>query len=188
MSEKCCCRVPSVVKKYLMAVTGLVLVLFLIVHVVGNLQMFQAPEKINTYAHLLHALPPVALWGFRVVILTCIVVHFALAIKLKLENLAARVSHYCEKTNSAKAFVCFEYVSGESATGIKKVFSCLPSVEYATVRSNGESDGIRVCDTYRALADLVVDRNESERLTLIIGSLEFTESLKGAIKAKIDRL
>lgn len=95
MSEKCCCcscacRMPSLVKKYLMAVTGLVLVLFLLVHVVGNLQMFQAPEKINTYAHLLHALPPVALWGFRVVILACIVVHFGLAIKLKLENLAAR--------------------------------------------------------------------------------------------------
>lgn len=95
MSEKCCCcscacRVPSLVKKYLMAVTGLVLVLFLLVHVVGNLQMFQAPEKINTYAHLLHALPPVALWGFRAVILVCIVVHFGLAIKLKLENLAAR--------------------------------------------------------------------------------------------------
>ncbi len=90
MSEKCCCRVPSVVKKYLMAVTGLVLVLFLIVHVVGNLQMFQAPEKINTYAHLLHSLPPVALWGFRLFMLLCFVVHFGLAINLKMENLAAR--------------------------------------------------------------------------------------------------
>lgn len=90
MSEKCCCRVPSVVKKYLMAVTGLVLVLFLIVHVVGNLQMFQAPEKINTYAHLLHSLPPVALWGFRLFMLLCFVVHFGLAIHLKMENLAAR--------------------------------------------------------------------------------------------------
>lgn len=90
MSEKCCCRAPSVVKKYLMAVTGLVLVLFLIVHVVGNLQMFQAPEKINTYAHLLHSLPPVALWGFRLFMLLCFVVHFGLAIKLKMENLSAR--------------------------------------------------------------------------------------------------
>lgn len=94
MSEKCCCccsaRVPSLVKKYLMAATGLVLVLFLLGHVVGNLQMFQAPEKINTYAHMLHALPPAALWGFRVFMFVCIVVHFGLAIKLKLENLAAR--------------------------------------------------------------------------------------------------
>ena len=96
MSEKCCCccsaRVPSLVKKYLMAATGLVLVLFLLGHVVGNLQMFGAPEKINTYAHMLHALPPAALWGFRVFMLVCIVVHFGLAIKLKLENLAARGS------------------------------------------------------------------------------------------------
>lgn len=96
MSEKCCCRlcsgfrVPSVIKKYLMAVTGLVLVLFLLGHVVGNLQMFGAPEKINTYAHLLHSLPPVALWGFRIVMLLCFVVHFGLAINLKMENLAAR--------------------------------------------------------------------------------------------------
>jgi len=96
MSEKCCCRlcsgvrVPSLVKKYLMAVTGLVLVLFLIVHVIGNLQMFGAPEKINTYAHMLHSLPPAALWGFRAFMLICFVVHFGLAIKLKMENLAAR--------------------------------------------------------------------------------------------------
>lgn len=96
MSEKCCCglcsalRVPSVVKKYIVAVTGLVLVLFLIIHVIGNLQMFGAPEKINTYAHMLHALPPAALWGFRAFILLCFVVHFGLAIYLKLQNLAAR--------------------------------------------------------------------------------------------------
>lgn len=96
MSEKCCCRLcsgvrmPSVAKKYLMALTGLVLVLFLIVHVIGNLQMFGAPEKINTYAHLLHSLPPAALWGFRAFIAVCFCVHFILAIKLKMENLAAR--------------------------------------------------------------------------------------------------
>lgn len=96
MSEKSCCclcsavRVPSLVKKYLMAITGLVLILFLIVHVIGNLQMFGAPEKINTYAHMLHSLPPAALWGFRAFMLLCFVVHFGLAIKLKMENLAAR--------------------------------------------------------------------------------------------------
>ncbi len=91
--SKCCScgsRIPSLVKKYLMAITGLVLVLFMILHVVGNLQMFSAPEKINTYAHLLHALPAAVLWGFRVVILGSIVVHLCMAIKLKLENLAAR--------------------------------------------------------------------------------------------------
>ncbi|MCR5184334.1 MAG: succinate dehydrogenase cytochrome b subunit [Opitutales bacterium] len=93
MSDKCCCcgfHIPSLVKKYLMAVTGLVLVLFLLVHVVGNLQMFQDPSHINTYAHLLHSLPPVCLWGFRAFILLCFVVHFGIAIKLKIENLNAR--------------------------------------------------------------------------------------------------
>lgn len=94
MSDKCSCcccfRVPSLVKKYLMAFTGLVLVLFLLVHVIGNLQMFQDPSHINTYAHILHSLPAVCLWGFRAFILLCFVVHFGIAIKLKLDNLSAR--------------------------------------------------------------------------------------------------
>ncbi len=117
MSSKTCscsCRIPSLVKKYLMALTGAVLVLFMLVHVVGNLQMFGAPDKINTYAHLLHALPPALLWGFRIVIAACIIVHLCLAITLKLENLAARgTEDYDAKATRYAAFSArFMIVSG----------------------------------------------------------------------------
>ncbi|MDR1497605.1 MAG: succinate dehydrogenase cytochrome b subunit [Puniceicoccales bacterium] len=80
----------SLVKKYLMAISGLVLASFAFVHMIGNLQMFQSPEHINVYAHFLQHLPPPALWGFRAVMLACVLVHAATGILLALENRAAR--------------------------------------------------------------------------------------------------
>ncbi|HUN61888.1 MAG TPA: hypothetical protein VMU53_07855, partial [Candidatus Sulfotelmatobacter sp.] len=43
----------TVGKKAIMAVTGLLLFLFVVGHLLGNLQIFEAPEKINKYAALL---------------------------------------------------------------------------------------------------------------------------------------
>ena len=47
----------SLGKKYVMAVTGLALFVFLIGHLVGNLQVFGPPELINGYAHFLKSKP-----------------------------------------------------------------------------------------------------------------------------------
>ena len=41
----------SLGKKYLMALTGLVLVLFVFLHMLGNLQIFIGPDSLNAYAH-----------------------------------------------------------------------------------------------------------------------------------------
>ena len=67
MSETQTPRIPSLAKKYLMAITGLILVLFVLGHMLGNLQFFMGPEAINAYAYKLHHLPgnPVSLWLIR---------------------------------------------------------------------------------------------------------------------------
>lgn len=80
----------SIGKKYLMALTGLGLVAFVLIHMVGNLQIFLGPDAINAYAYKLHSLPPVVLWGFRAGLLLLIVVHVWTAIMLTRENRAAR--------------------------------------------------------------------------------------------------
>ena len=90
---------PSLVKKYLMALTGLVLVGFLAVHMIGNLQMFCMPEKINAYAKMLHSLPPAAMWGSRLFLGLCAVVHIVVGISLARENRAARPEQYEAKTS-----------------------------------------------------------------------------------------
>jgi succinate dehydrogenase / fumarate reductase cytochrome b subunit len=43
-------------KKVVMAVTGVMMFGFVVGHMLGNLQMFEAPEHINAYGHFLHSL------------------------------------------------------------------------------------------------------------------------------------
>ena len=80
----------SLGKKYLMALTGIVLIGFVFVHMAGNLQVLLGQEKINAYAHALQSLPMPILWGSRLFLLVCVVIHAWTAIILIRENRAAR--------------------------------------------------------------------------------------------------
>lgn len=79
----------SIGRKLLMAVTGLILVGFVTGHLVGNLQIFLKPDHINGYAHFLQGLGP-ALWGIRLFLLACVVIHVWAAVALTLESKTAR--------------------------------------------------------------------------------------------------
>ena len=84
-----------------MAVSGALLLLFLLVHLIGNLQVFGAPEAINSYAHLLHSMPALVI-GARIMMLLLFAVHIITSIQLTLENRAARpVSYHKEDTVAA---------------------------------------------------------------------------------------
>lgn len=91
----------SIGRKFLMAFTGLVLFGFVTGHLIGNLQIFLPPEKINHYGHFLESLGS-ALWLIRAFLLACVVVHVWLAIQLTIENRAARPEAYAiDKVNRA---------------------------------------------------------------------------------------
>lgn len=80
-----------------MALSGLVLVLFVMGHMLGNLQIFLGPEVINAYAYKLHELLPAsALWAVRLVLLGTIAVHIWAAVTLTLDNRKARPQGYLE--------------------------------------------------------------------------------------------
>jgi succinate dehydrogenase / fumarate reductase cytochrome b subunit len=83
----------SIGKKFLMAVTGLVMFGFVTGHLLGNLQIFLPPERINAYGHFLESLGEV-LWVVRLVLLVCLAIHVWVAIQLTKENLAARPAGY----------------------------------------------------------------------------------------------
>ena len=57
----------SLGKKYLMSVTGFLLFVFVIGHLVGNLQIFLGPEAINRYGHFLQSNPEL-IWPARIVL------------------------------------------------------------------------------------------------------------------------
>src|SRR5437899_4592802 len=83
----------SLGKKYIMALTGFFLFLFVSGHLVGNLQVFLGPEAINRYGYFLQSNVEL-LWPVRVILLTILVVHIWAATKLSLENKAARPVGY----------------------------------------------------------------------------------------------
>lgn len=86
----------SIGKKVVMAVTGAVLVGFVTVHMVGNLQTFAGPEKINAYAALLKSIPSM-LWGTRIVVGLAALLHVATAIQLIVLSLTSRPERYARK-------------------------------------------------------------------------------------------
>ena len=85
-------------KKAIMAVTGLLLFGFLIVHMLGNLQVFLGPEAMNHYAETLHANPPL-LWTARTVLLVSVALHVWASIQLTLIKKEARPVRYVKPGN-----------------------------------------------------------------------------------------
>ena len=82
----------SIGKKLVMAVTGLVLLLFLIGHMLGNMKVFQGPESLNDYAAWLQGHP--LLWAFRIGMLAVFALHVYTAVGLARENWLARPRSY----------------------------------------------------------------------------------------------
>lgn len=85
-----------------MAVSGLILAGFVLGHMLGNLQVFLAPDWINRYAWHLQHLPYGLLWVVRLVLLSAVAVHVAMAALLTIENRRARpVGYLAEDTLQA---------------------------------------------------------------------------------------
>src|SRR5436190_21880238 len=83
----------SLGKKYIMAVTGFVMFLFVLGHLAGNLQIFLGPEAINRYGHFLQSNPEL-IWPARIFLLVMLVLHIWSAVKLSAENKRARPIPY----------------------------------------------------------------------------------------------
>ena len=97
-------------KKVVMAVTGVVLVGFVIAHMVGNLKIFTGPDEINAYSRFLREVgsPGLAygelLWIVRAVLLTCVALHITAAFQLSRMSWAARPVGYSVKRNIETTF------------------------------------------------------------------------------------
>jgi succinate dehydrogenase / fumarate reductase cytochrome b subunit len=84
----------TVGKKIIMAVTGLVWVGFVILHMAGNLQAFLGAEKLNNYAAMLHGPLEEVVWLQRVALFVALVLHVLMAWQLTQRAGAARPVDY----------------------------------------------------------------------------------------------
>ncbi len=100
----------SIGKKIVMAVTGIVLVAFVIAHMLGNLKIFAGPTEINAYSRFLRTVgEPELGYGdlllvVRVVLLTCVTLHITAAYQLTRINWKARPVGYESKRDIETSF------------------------------------------------------------------------------------
>jgi succinate dehydrogenase cytochrome b subunit len=83
----------SVGSKLLVALTGILLTAFVIVHMAGNVQIFAGQNQLNDYARFVKDLGPL-LWAMRIGLLIVFVLHIVVAIRLKARSAAARPIGY----------------------------------------------------------------------------------------------
>ena len=92
-----------VLLKWIMAISGIVAMGFVLLHMIGNLHMYQGPEHMNSYAEALRdlggALAPRgwALWALRFGLIIALVVHLYAAARLTVVNRRARPTRYQSK-------------------------------------------------------------------------------------------
>ncbi len=97
-------------KKVVLAVTGVVLILFVIAHMLGNLKIFSGPDEINAYSRFLRevGMPELAygqlLWVVRIILLACVGLHITAAVQLSRMSWAARPLAYSAKRNVETTF------------------------------------------------------------------------------------
>jgi succinate dehydrogenase / fumarate reductase, cytochrome b subunit len=83
----------SIGKKIIVAVTGLYLILFVVGHMCGNLEIYLGQDHVNAYAQFLQGLGPI-LWLERLILISAVVVHIVVTIQLTVENHSARPQKY----------------------------------------------------------------------------------------------
>jgi succinate dehydrogenase / fumarate reductase cytochrome b subunit len=95
----------SIGRKILMAITGQCMVLFAVIHLLGNSSIFGwLPGGINAYAHHLHSMPAPVIISFRLGLLAFVSVHIWYGIQLTIENRGGRPQQYAVKSVQKATF------------------------------------------------------------------------------------
>src|SRR4051812_4919463 len=87
-----------------MAVTGLIGIGYVILHVAGNLQAFEGREKLNAYSAMLHGPAAELLWLVRAVLLAAVILHVMMAVQLTQRARAARPIGYKKREPQGATF------------------------------------------------------------------------------------
>lgn len=115
----------TVGKKIVMSVTGLIMVGFVILHMIGNLQIFESAARLNAYSHFLHHTITELLWLLRIVLLVSVVLHIVAAAQLTRIDRAARPVAYRKRDRQAATIASRTMLYGGIAIALFVIFHLL---------------------------------------------------------------
>src|SRR5437764_3053962 len=88
----------SVGTKIVIGITGVLLVIYLLIHIAGNLLVFFGPDVFNRYAFVLESNP--LLIVIELLLLLVFLIHIYKTVKMFLGNQAARPVNYVKKRSA----------------------------------------------------------------------------------------
>jgi len=111
-------------RKIVMAISGLMMVLFVVAHLLGNTSILAGPNGINAYAMKLHELFPLV-WTYRLVMVVLFSLHVFYGIQLTLENDRARPQGYAVKKSLSATFAGKNMIWTGSIIGLFLIYHLL---------------------------------------------------------------
>jgi succinate dehydrogenase / fumarate reductase cytochrome b subunit len=142
----------SIGRKAVMAVTGLLMVLFVISHLLGNLSIFAGPNGINAYAEKLHAMGPL-LWVARVVMLAAVLTHLVISIQITMENSDANPTKYAVDRMLKATFASRTMIYSGLVLGAFIVYHLLHFTFRVTPNLVLQTDGLGRFDVFAMVHD-----------------------------------
>jgi len=116
----------SIGRKWIMAVTGMLLFGFVLGHMTGNLLVYLGPEALNEYGDFLREfLHGAGLWIARAGLLAAVGLHIWAAISLTIENNAARPTGYRRAHHEASTYASRTMIWGGPILALFIVFHLL---------------------------------------------------------------
>lgn len=137
-------KTNSVFKKVVMAVSGLVMLLYLVAHVVGNLKVFAGREAFNSYSEWIRTVGEPAvpnqtvLTIVRIVLIVAVVAHFWAAVSLWRQARRARPERYVTKKAVAQTYASRTMRWGGVIVGLFIVWHIL-DLTTGTVNPDGDA-------------------------------------------------
>lgn len=143
----------SVGRKYIMGISGLIWLGFVLAHMAGNMLILISPDVYNIYGHAIVSNKPV-LYGAETVLILALFLHVATAVSLTIENRKSKGSRYAVPASGAKASTIASRTMGMQGSVILAfVILHLATFKYGT-HYDTIVDGVKMRDLHRLIVEV----------------------------------
>lgn len=143
----------TVGRKYIMGISGLVWMGFVLAHMAGNMLIFVSADAYNSYGHAIVSNKPL-LYAAETVLVLALIVHVVTAITLTIDNRKSKPVRYAMPSNGAKATSLASRTMGAQGSLILVfIIIHLATFKYGT-HYDTIVDGVKMRDLYRLIVEL----------------------------------
>lgn len=140
-------------RKYIMGISGLVWVGFVLSHMAGNMLILVSPDLYNAYGHAIVSNKPL-LYGAETVLVLALIVHVATAISLTIENRKAKGSRYAVNPSGDKGSTLASQTMGiQGSVILAFVIIHLATFKYGT-HYDTVVNGVQMRDLHRLIVEV----------------------------------